>query len=286
MRFKRGIWVLMAILGLQRCATEAPVRDNLLAGKVLVIGHGGAGFETYRNPFPANSLASAERALFADGADGIELDVQLSADGIPFLFHDATLERLSDCQGCIHGMMAEGIQKCRYETRNDGLNGIHPIPSLREALEMIREYGAHPYLFLNIKLHTPCDPENQTVYYENFSKALDSLISEFGLEEKCFVEALDAQFLLATRKVAPDLGLIFDDEDYEHGIAVVMEHDFEGLAISNNQVSDDQVVDAHNKGKWLGIWGVRVLSGTKRALEKAPEFIMTDDILMLRQQID
>jgi glycerophosphoryl diester phosphodiesterase len=41
-----------------------------------------------------NTLAAFEMAI-AEGADGIELDVHLSADGIPVVFHDESLERLS-----------------------------------------------------------------------------------------------------------------------------------------------------------------------------------------------
>lgn len=41
-----------------------------------------------------NSVAAFERAI-AEGAAGIELDVHLSADGVPIVFHDETLARLT-----------------------------------------------------------------------------------------------------------------------------------------------------------------------------------------------
>ncbi len=40
-----------------------------------------------------NTMAAFQRAI-DEAADGIELDVHLSADGVPFVFHDATLTRL------------------------------------------------------------------------------------------------------------------------------------------------------------------------------------------------
>lgn len=42
-----------------------------------------------------NTLDAFDRAV-AEGADGIELDVHLSADGVPMVFHDETLARLTD----------------------------------------------------------------------------------------------------------------------------------------------------------------------------------------------
>jgi glycerophosphoryl diester phosphodiesterase len=53
----------------------------------LIIGHRGASAVA-----PENTLAAFARAL-EDGADGIEFDVQLSRDDVPFVIHDATLSR-------------------------------------------------------------------------------------------------------------------------------------------------------------------------------------------------
>ncbi len=53
----------------------------------LIIGHRGASAVA-----PENTLVAFERG-FADGADGIELDVRLSRDGVPVIIHDANLKR-------------------------------------------------------------------------------------------------------------------------------------------------------------------------------------------------
>lgn len=53
----------------------------------LVIGHRGAS-----GRLPENTLL-AFRGAFEDGADGLELDVRLSRDGVPVVVHDATLRR-------------------------------------------------------------------------------------------------------------------------------------------------------------------------------------------------
>lgn len=59
----------------------------------LVIAHRGASAER-----PENTLAAFRRAL-ALRADGIELDVHVSRDGIPVVFHDTDLHRLTGAQG-------------------------------------------------------------------------------------------------------------------------------------------------------------------------------------------
>lgn len=61
-------------------------------GAPLLVGHRGAG-----GTAPENTVA-AFRDGRASGAEFIEIDVQLSADGVPFLFHDDTPARTTDVE--------------------------------------------------------------------------------------------------------------------------------------------------------------------------------------------
>ncbi len=52
---------------------------------------------------PPNTLAAFRRA--ADlGADGVELDVHLSADGVPVVIHDFTVDSTTDGTGRVRDM--------------------------------------------------------------------------------------------------------------------------------------------------------------------------------------
>ena len=44
---------------------------------------------------PENTLEAFALAI-RQGADGIELDVQLSSDGVPVVIHDETIDRVTD----------------------------------------------------------------------------------------------------------------------------------------------------------------------------------------------
>ncbi len=57
----------------------------------MVLGHRGGRGEGWPDE---NSLAAFARAV-AEGADGVELDVRLTADGVPVVFHDPVLARSS-----------------------------------------------------------------------------------------------------------------------------------------------------------------------------------------------
>lgn len=60
-----------------------------------VIGHRGASGEC-----PENTVLAFDRAL-EQGADAIELDVRLTADGVPVVLHDATVDRTTDGMGAV-----------------------------------------------------------------------------------------------------------------------------------------------------------------------------------------
>ena len=70
---------------------------------------------------PENTLAAFERGL-ASGADGIECDVQLSADGVPVVIHDKTLDRTTDAAGPVGARTAAELARidAGYRFAGDG----------------------------------------------------------------------------------------------------------------------------------------------------------------------
>lgn len=76
-----------------------------------------------------NSLPAIRRAIA--GRYGIEIDVQLSRDGVPVVFHDATLDRMTDGHGPVASHTARELNDLKLLGR-DG-----PVPSLEEALAAI-----------------------------------------------------------------------------------------------------------------------------------------------------
>jgi glycerophosphoryl diester phosphodiesterase len=89
---------------------------------------------------PENTIAAFDLGLAA-GADGIELDVHLSADGVPVVHHDDTLDRTTDSTGAVSARTARQLAGVdagwRFETgtvfpfRGRGVG----VPTLREVLE-------------------------------------------------------------------------------------------------------------------------------------------------------
>ncbi len=92
---------------------------------------------------PENSLKAFAQAV--EAGYGMELDVQMSRDGIPMVFHDATLERMCGCRGRICEMTVSQLEELRL------LETEEKIPRLEEVLELV---GGRTPLIVELKAET------------------------------------------------------------------------------------------------------------------------------------
>lgn len=101
-------------------------------------------------------------ASHAAGADVMELDAKLSSDGVPFVHHDATLDRTTDCAGQVRQKTAAELDACRVDTigtdsKITQVPGAQvPIPRLSAFLAWAKAQKAH--INLEIK-NQPTDPD-------------------------------------------------------------------------------------------------------------------------------
>ncbi len=117
---------------------------------INIIGHRGAPAEA-----PENTLAAFRRALDL-GVAAVELDVQLTRDGILAVIHDETLDRTTNGRGPVQDFTLAELQKL------DAGQG-EPIPALEEVLELaqgraqllveLKQPGAAPALLEFFRKH-------------------------------------------------------------------------------------------------------------------------------------
>ena len=88
---------------------------------------------------PENTMASFLLAV-AGGVDYIELDVQLSLDDEPMIYHDETLERTSDGHGRIDATPAAQLEALDAGTWFDQRFAGERIPRAAEVLETLADH--------------------------------------------------------------------------------------------------------------------------------------------------
>jgi len=100
---------------------------------------------------PENTLA-AFRTAIALGADGVELDLQVSRDGAVVVIHDDTLERTTDRRGRIAELTLAEIREADAGVRFAAAYRGERVPTLAEVIALVKaEAGAAFRLNLEIK---------------------------------------------------------------------------------------------------------------------------------------
>ena len=85
---------------------------------------------------PENTLAAFRCAIEAR-ADGVELDVHLSADGVPVVIHDATLERTTDGSGPVDLLAAAELATLDAGSWFAPAFAAEPLPTLAAVLDLL-----------------------------------------------------------------------------------------------------------------------------------------------------
>jgi len=115
----------------------------------LVYGHRGAMAYAPQNTVPSFELAWEMKA------HGIELDVQCSRDGVPVVFHDDTLDRLTDGTGAVSSLDLDDLRRLDAGSRFSARFAGERIPLLATIL---RSRPAGTYVNIEIKTALPSDP--------------------------------------------------------------------------------------------------------------------------------
>ena len=98
----------------------APFRTRLFAHR---------GLHDNRSDAPENSMAAFRKAV--EAGYGIELDVQLTGDGVPVIFHDFTLQRVCNAPGLVKDYTYAELRKFRL------FDSGEKIPALKDFLRMV-----------------------------------------------------------------------------------------------------------------------------------------------------
>jgi glycerophosphoryl diester phosphodiesterase len=99
------------------------------------LGQRGTGPTRPGHPFPENSILSFLAAI-EEGADGVELDLQLTADGDLIVMNDPTVDRTTTGTGCVSALTFDEIRATRL-LDGDGDSTDERPPTLSEVYSAI-----------------------------------------------------------------------------------------------------------------------------------------------------
>src|SRR5919112_4289517 len=205
-RYKLAAVMMVILVAFAAPAVQAaPETQATLDGPVLNIGHRGA--SAYA---PEHTFASYDLAI-EQGADYIEIDLQMTADGVLVAMHDKTLNRTADapegvperyCRGLVSKKTLEQIKMCDVGSSFGPEYAGEQIPTLEE---IFQRYGTDVNYYIETK-----NPDAAP----GMEEELVRLLGEYGLIEpaaenwQVLIQSFSAESLMKIHELEPSLPLI------------------------------------------------------------------------------
>jgi len=193
-----------------------------------IIGHRGA-----KGYAPENTLVGIHTA--ADmGVEWVELDVKLTMDKVPIIFHDDTLDRTTNGSGLVAETLYSDIQALEAGSHfADSFAGVS-IPTLEDALEVIIDRG----LGLNLEIKPCAGREIETTEH-----ALDILTSIWDEDDKILISSFQHVSLETAMEMAPNLprGFLMETQWQENWQDFVSHLKASTVNVNGNEITREEV---------------------------------------------
>ncbi|WP_044896397.1 glycerophosphodiester phosphodiesterase [Bacillus alveayuensis] len=155
-----------------------------------IFAHRGASRE-----YPENTMLAFE-AAYQQNADGIELDVQMTKDGILVVIHDETLDRTTNAAGWVKDYSYAELQHVDASYKFPQYAGQCQIPTLDQVFSWAKRKQS---LFLNIEL------KNSVIEYPHLEKKVIHLIRQFQLENRVVLSSFNHYSLVEVHRLTDEI---------------------------------------------------------------------------------
>lgn len=274
---------LYVLVGSGCASVDKSKIDNLNDGQIIKLGHAGMGFESVINPFnpyPPNGITSLTKAMEL-GADGVEVDLQMTKDGVLILFHDLHLEESTDIIGCIQDRNWAEIENASFKI-GAFFDLFHDDKILRldSLLAGFQKMDNHPYIHFDMRAYNPCNTENQ---YEHSDKMCDILVHMLDAynvpAEKMLLISTSKKVLAYLQSLDSNYPISFEEtSDFNAGLATVNELGLTSLTIKRKLLTTELVAKAHAQNIEVVTFGGKSRSGTAQIIGLNPEAVHTNNI--------
>ena len=218
---------------------------------------------------PQNTLASFKRAL-EDGAEAIELDVKLTADGKVIVLHDQTVNRTTNGQGDVRRLSLSELKKLDAGSCFSPEFANEPIPTLDEVFSAVGKK-----LYINVEITNYATPTDA------LPRRVAELVRGHGLEDWVMFSSFNALNLIRLRRMLPQVPVGILAEEGSRGAAA---RGFAGRIVAPkivhpyfSDVEEEYVFRQHCFGRRIHVWTVNAPAEMRRLFQLQVDGIFTDN---------
>lgn len=210
---------------------------------------------------PENTMAAFAAAV-TSGADGIELDLHLSSDGVPVVIHDETLERTTDGRGPVAEMTLHQLQQLDAGSWFSPDFAGEPIPTLDNVLAT---FGGQLRLNLEIKAYSAGVAVLELLrHYPN----ADILISSFDLALLKRLRAMDESLSLAA---------LYEAGNWRRAVEMAVDFKASAFHPGVTQTNRSVIQSCGRAGLPVSVWAVDDVSVAKSLVRAGVTGLFSND---------
>lgn len=259
------MWYIIILLVMNSISTMSLNSKKLelqaqLFQKPVIMAHRGASVKC-----PENTL-SAFRQAIDDKADWIELDVQMTGDGVVICTHDPNLRRVTGENRKVSSMTYEEIQKLDAGAFFSEEYTGEKIPTLEEVMELAAG---------KIKLNIEMKPTGDEV---GFEEEVIRIIYQYAMEYDCMICSMNYDTLRRVKELAPNI-----TTTYVLSMMYSTVWDLEAVdaySIHYMMITPNLVYQIKSAGKDIYAWTVNDEKSMELMLERGVDGLITDDSLL------
>ena len=230
----------------------------------LVLGHRGASAQAPENTVAAFRAAENPNGF---GADGVELDVHLTADGVPVVIHNASVDATTDGHGLVRDMTLHEIQLLDAGSHFDAAFAGERIPTLTEALAAMGDR-----MRVNIEL------KPQAKGTHDLEQAVAKVVYETAMATRVWFSSFKPYSLHQIRQFAPDIpcALLVSPLTLS-SLLLAPVTPMEAIHVHYSMCPKRLVDVAHGLGLRVGVWTVDDAAVAARLSSYGVDAIITND---------
>lgn len=250
--------LIMVPLFFMSCTKAPDSLINLDGEEVLIFTHAGQSCN-----YPKNSFEAIKKAIDM-GVDGVEVDVQATADSQLVLFHDARLEKITSGEGYINQMVWDSIRLAKYNKKDVSVIRLDTL---------IEVYGTDIIYSLDVKFFGDQDLTKQINF---MAETIERYYLKYDIQDEFLIESTSKKFLEKLFLKPRDYRMYFYSHSIDSAIALDYKFPIEGVSISNTAFDFEDVKKAHDQNLKVMTWEIYNWNANNKALAKHVDIIQSD----------
>lgn len=236
-----------------------------------VIAHRGASADAPENTLAALSLAAKQ------GARCVEIDVSISADGVPFVHHDDRLDRCTNGHGLLCEQTAVQLDQLDASHSMAGFSG-EALPRLEAVITLLKEHR----LGLNLEIKPRQGLEVATV------DALCAVVEQHGSDDLPLVfSSFSRPALAAAQDRLPDVArALLVGAIPENWLSLIEQYDCRNIHCSGNALTPEQTIQLKEAGLGVYCYTVNDSAQAQALLDTGVHGVFTDHPKQLLSQLE